>query len=401
MKILHINTNDTGGAFNAAYRLFSEQKREGLHVKFLCLNNYHNLPDVTYFSRKLTYPFLRKILWKFGIPYTKEHYQIKINSQIRGMVEKYSLVETDHVIQICPEYQEADIIHFHWINEFIDLSRFKANGKQIVWTFHDLNPVLGGTHYESDQKRILKKFHSQESKIKAAKRSFFSTVKPSIITPSCWLKNRVLNEDILPSSIKIQVIPYGIDLKLYHVLENTISIPLDQQKNSSKIKKNILIVAENLLNPRKGFSFINQLIDNFCDKVNFMIVGKNNYNNKSLENFGFVRDQEKLANIYKKSDILILPSLEDNLPNVMLEAFACGIPVISFSNGGMRDHVNTETGILINSFRYGELASAVENFINNRIQFDRNKIRKYAESNFDIRLQGKAYEDLYKQILNF
>ena len=58
-----------------------------------------------------------------------------------------------------------------------------------------------------------------------------------------------------------------------------------------------------------------------------------------VTSFGFVSDDEQLAAIYSAADLLILPSLEDNQPNVMMEAMAAGVPVVAFAVGGMKDMI--------------------------------------------------------------
>ena len=74
-------------------------------------------------------------------------------------------------------------------------------------------------------------------------------------------------------------------------------------------------------------------------------------NDKELEInarfFGKINDEEKLALLYSAADLFILPSKEDNLPNVMLESIACGTPVIGFDIGGLSDVIkNYKTGYL-------------------------------------------------------
>jgi glycosyltransferase involved in cell wall biosynthesis len=58
--------------------------------------------------------------------------------------------------------------------------------------------------------------------------------------------------------------------------------------------------------------------------------------------FGRIKSDEQLARLYAAADILLLPSLEDNLPNVMIEALCCGTPVLAFDAGGIPDAINDD-----------------------------------------------------------
>jgi len=63
-----------------------------------------------------------------------------------------------------------------------------------------------------------------------------------------------------------------------------------------------------------------------------------------VKNFHFIRSQETITEIFSASDLFVIPSLEDNLPNIIMESLACGTPVVSFNTGGipqMIDHLNT------------------------------------------------------------
>ena len=81
-------------------------------------------------------------------------------------------------------------------------------------------------------------------------------------------------------------------------------------------------------------------------KVVIICVGKADASIKELPipllDMGYVEDDSDMARIYNASDMFVLPSLEDNLPNTMIEAMACGTPVISFDVGGMPDVITSD-----------------------------------------------------------
>ena len=75
---------------------------------------------------------------------------------------------------------------------------------------------------------------------------------------------------------------------------------------------------------------------------------------------GYVVDDCKLAQAYSAADLVVLPSLEDNQPNILLEAMACGTPVVSFAIGGMVDVIKDGVnGRLVRPFDIAALAQAI------------------------------------------
>ena len=55
---------------------------------------------------------------------------------------------------------------------------------------------------------------------------------------------------------------------------------------------------------------------------------------------GYVADEKSIAAIYNSADVYVLPSLEDNLPNTIMEAMACGVPCVGFRVGGIPEMID-------------------------------------------------------------
>ena len=51
-------------------------------------------------------------------------------------------------------------------------------------------------------------------------------------------------------------------------------------------------------------------------------------------------DEETIVNIYNAADVFVTPSLEDNLPNTIMEALACGVPCVGFRVGGIPEMID-------------------------------------------------------------
>jgi hypothetical protein len=146
-------------------------------------------------------------------------------------------------------------------------------------------------------------------------------------------------------------------------------------------------VANSINEPRKGFDLLLDALNkiSFTD-VTLLVLGKaENIQTENLDVrlLGNISDDKKLMEYYSLADAFIIPSREDNLPNVMLESFACGTPVIGFPIGGIKEHViDYKTGLLAKDISSDALAECIKQFSLNHHRFNRDWIKNYA--NFSI-----------------
>jgi glycosyltransferase involved in cell wall biosynthesis len=103
---------------------------------------------------------------------------------------------------------------------------------------------------------------------------------------------------------------------------------------------------------------------------------------------------------YSASDVFVIPSLMDNLPNTVLESLMCGTPVIGFPVGGIPDMIQDgENGLLTQDISVSSLLETLIKFLNSSELFDRNKIRENAVKKYDQKLQAGSYIKLFDSIL--
>ena len=118
---------------------------------------------------------------------------------------------------------------------------------------------------------------------------------------------------------------------------------------------------------------------------------------------GKISSEEELAMVYSAADIFIAPSIEDNLPNTVVESMSCGTPVAAFNIGGMPDMIeNRKNGILVPPFDAALLASEILSVLEDGIVFENLSLesRKKVLENFDIKIIVDRYKQLYKSILS-
>jgi glycosyltransferase involved in cell wall biosynthesis len=120
-----------------------------------------------------------------------------------------------------------------------------------------------------------------------------------------------------------------------------------------------------------------------------------------LIHVGRIVEQERLARLYAAADVLVAPFIEDNLPNVVIEALSCGTPVVAFSAGGIPDAVEHQhNGVLV---PVGD-ADALADGIAWTLDPDRKSAldaaaRATALGRFDIVQCARAYRDLFAEII--
>jgi glycosyltransferase involved in cell wall biosynthesis len=106
--------------------------------------------------------------------------------------------------------------------------------------------------------------------------------------------------------------------------------------------------------------------------------------------------------IYNAVGVTVVPSLEENLSNVIMESLACGTPVVAFNIGGNSDLITHKVnGYLAIPSDVKDLAQGIDWVLNNKEELNLsqnciNKVRK----EFDYSIVAKKYTNLYKKILN-
>jgi glycosyltransferase involved in cell wall biosynthesis len=409
MKVLHITTSDKGGAGIAALQLHQALIQSGVVSAFL--------------SSNLTIDFDNKIVedtfFKYNKPSLLKKIRIKLENYFFSSERKQSIHYFDHSkeklkfemaslpfssfqLQNHPLVQEADIINLHWIVGILDYpSFFKDCQKPIVWTLHDMNPFQGLFHYKNEKLLNTKISADFDDKMRQIKATAMQQIKKGVlIAPSKWLLREATNCTFFSSFIK-ECIPNSIDLDVFRPQDK---IALRQEYSLGSDDFIILFVSDSMKNHRKGFDLLlGALLYLENLPLTVVTIGKNEMpivGKIKIIPLGAITNAAEMAKCYSLADVFVLPSREDNLPNVMLEAFACGTPVIGFSVGGIKEHVKlNNTGVLADEISSLSLAKAIQFFYETKGNYKIGVIRNYAADNFNPEKQASAYQKVYDKIL--
>ncbi|WP_439558314.1 glycosyltransferase [Dyadobacter sp.] len=407
MKILHITCFDNGGAGTAAIRLHKGLLNMGIDSKVLVLEKRTSTPEVYALKKTNKYLVLfQRILKNLGFPLTLEHYNDNRSRKFKGDFDYFSFAKTSFTdLADHPLVKECDVINLHWVANFLDYSSFfKKVNKPVIWTQHDMNAFQGGFHYKDDDirnKEILFKENDEQYQCKLNALNQFPSESLTVVSPSKWMMQEASESEILGKFPGV-LIPNGIDTLIFNN-KNGAESDLKTKLGLDPNKITVLFVSESVANPRKGFDLIANLMADWMltDICEFVAVGsiKSGQKLPGVKYLGSIHSEMLLSEIYSAADIFLLPSREDNLPNVMLESLACGTPVVAFSVGGMKDHIfNGFNGYLSGELSGAGLHNAFIKCVNDIASFDHEAISLDARRKFNLERQAKSYMTLYRRM---
>ena len=406
MKVLHITTSSRGGAGIAALRLHEALCESGVSSGYLSTNltiNFENKTIEDPFFKYKKPSFFQKIKAKlqnyfFATAFQKATQMLHTIKQDLHC-EIATLPFSHYKLHEHPLVQSADIINLHWVAGLVDYTTFFENcNKPIVWTFHDMNPLQGLFHYKNDEMVNAKIAAGLDSEIKLVKANAIQKIKKgAIITPSRWLLEEAQKSKVF-SHFKKSHIPNSIDFTIFRPQDRT---SLRQKHQIAKDDFVLLFVAEDVTNIRKGFYLLQEALANLKNiSITVLAIGKGTIpviEHIKIISLGEISSPAAMAACYAMADTFVLPSLEDNLPNVMLEAFACGIPLIGFAIGGIAEHTKVGlTGVLASKITSLSLAEAIAIFYKTKENYKTEVIVQYAKDYFNQNRQAKAYIEIYK-----
>ena len=353
MRVLIVNTSErTGGAAVAANRLMEALNNNGVKAKMLVRDKLTNSLTVSALpaSWRLRWHFLweRLVVWM--------HLHLK-----REHLFEIDIANCGTDITRLPEFQEADVIHLHWINQGMlslkNIRKILESGKPVVWTMHDIWPATAichltlGCHYFINRCANCKYLpggggsSDLSSRIWQKKQQILADGNIYYVACSRWLESEAKSSALLKGQ-KITSIPNPIDTHIYkkgnkQEARQRLGLPLD--------KKLILFASQRVTNVNKGMSYLvdacRQLGDLTKDLCEVVILG--GHAEEVLEQLpmkahplGYINDEQRVVDVYNAADVFVLPSLSENLPNTIMEAMACGVPCVAFKVGGIPEEID-------------------------------------------------------------
>ncbi|MCH5174828.1 MAG: glycosyltransferase family 4 protein [Prevotellaceae bacterium] len=355
MRVLIINTSERiGGAAIAANRLMDALKKNG--VKALMLVRDKQTDRLTVHSVSGG--------WRQPINFLWERLCIFIANRFsRRQLFLTDIANTGTDVTKLSEFQRADVVHLHWVNQgFLSLSvinKILHSGKKVVVTMHDQWYFTGVCHYSGECEKYMDLCHDcklmrgrllgdMAKKVFLQKQRIYKDSRITFVGCSRWMAG-MAERSRLATGQRVVSIPNAIDTKVFcptdkMLARQTLQLPTD--------KRLLLFGCQRITDERKGFHFlvealqrVKQMRPELAKDMEIVVVGGEAESVRSQVPFdimpiSYVSDTEKMVALYNAVDIYVTPSLQDNLPNTIMESMACGIPCIGFNVGGIAEMID-------------------------------------------------------------
>jgi glycosyltransferase involved in cell wall biosynthesis len=340
VKVVHVCTDKLGGAARAMLNLHFGQLEAGVSSSIITAEDLDDQSPWHVGDHRRYVTDL--LVWRNRTELSNTHFSLDcLGKDLSGH----------------PAVAEADVIHLHWVADFLtseSIHNLVRLGKPIVWTLHDMRPFTGGCHFSagcqnfsrdcSPCPQLITNYFGFTRRALEAGVSALSQSHVTFVAPSQWIADQ-FTLSVLGSRHQVTVIPYGVDTNLFQsgnkqAARKALKLP--------ETPKYILLASASFSEKRKGFEMARGVLD--CLKAT---VGEGELQKMNVRVLVCGKTQPELAGwhndflgevpvakmplVYRAADVMLFTPSEDNLPNVVLEAMACGLPVVTHAVGGLPD----------------------------------------------------------------
>ena len=412
MRVLIVNTSErTGGAAVAANRLMKALINHGVKAKMLVRDKETDSLTVVGLPKSLTLHW--HFLWERLVIFVRSRFSRKHLFEI-------DLANTGSDITRLPEFQEADVIHLHWINQGMlslnGIQKILQSGKPVVWTMHDIWPAtaichltLGCRSFTSACKscKLLPGGSRLAQSVWRKKQRLLEDGNIYFVACSHWLEQEARSSALIKGH-KITSIPNPIDTHIYYNRCNKQEVR--QQLGLPVDKKLILFVSQRVTNRNKGMDYLIEACRLLKDvpQLGVVILGghaEDVADQLPFETFplGYVNDEHRIVDVYNAVDVFVLPSLSENLPNTIMEAMACGVPCVGFRVGGIHEEIDHRQNGYVADYRSAEDLAQGIRWILTEADYEslsQHAVQKVAQT-YSQQSVALKYLDVYQQAMAF
>jgi glycosyltransferase involved in cell wall biosynthesis len=418
MRIVHLSSSDIrGGAARAAYRLHKALLRAGEESIMLVGSKFSNAESVC----KVPPISDNRSQWAHLVQTTCIERNRTELSNTYFSLGWPGLNVADH-----PVVASADILHLHWVSGLLShgsIARLQQLRKPLVWTLHDQRAFTGGCHYSAGCENftatcqqcpqlVADRWQLPTTNLND-QQCLYGREALTIVALCRWMAECVTRSRLL-RHCRVEIIPNSIETEVF--------VPVNKAEARARLGWPpggvcILLGADNGEEKRKGFAELLGALE-LCladeaftrglqeERIFIACFGRPNQamarSGIPFTSLGYVSSDSDLALIYGAASFFLLPSLEDNLPNTVLEAMSCGTAVAAFDCGGVPDMVSDPlTGRLAPAGDVQALSRIVLSFCSEPGPLDHmgRAAREIVEMRYTSQLQTQKMLALYDELL--
>ncbi|MDX9751328.1 MAG: glycosyltransferase family 4 protein [Flavobacteriales bacterium] len=410
MKVLLVNATDTaGGAARAAHRLMQALPLAGVEARML-VQARSGPPDPRVDGpHGLLHKAIARVKPRLDLVPARRYpngRHILFSSACLG---HGGFVRTINA-------SDADVVHLHWINGgMLSVEELARIRKPVVWSLHDMWALTGGCHYDegcdrwrthcgrcpvlgSDRERDL------SHRVFGRKMRHFAAMPHlTVVGLSSWMA-RCAQESPLLGGARVVHLPNPVDTAVF--------TPVDRRAARERFglppdRPVVLFGAMNATDdPRKGFAELSAALRTLPpDTLHLAVFGADRPAEPPdlghpASYLGTIHADADLCALYNAADVTVLPSLQENLSNTVMESLACGTPVVAFAIGGNADMVDDRVnGALARPFDPVSLAEAVRWAVEHpRPEDVRTAARRRTVERFAMAPVAARYAALYREV---
>lgn len=448
MRILQVSTYDRGGgAESIAWRLFEYYRRRGHDSALVVGEKVGHDPQVIPLSHASSHHTDRPSLARFSRWLASYEGHLRGVWRMRRWLEAYvahpgnwweacagrdhfNFPETWNLLELSSG--RPDILHCHnlhggWLARggYFDLRALPELCRNIptIMTLHDTWMLSGHCAYTLGCDRwktgcgrcpdlsiypAIARDGTAENWHR--KRAIYAASRLYVATPSRWLLRQVEQSILAPAIVQGRVIPNGVDLSHFRpgsqqAARAARNLPQDvaillfvAHKARSNVFKDYRTVERCAITTAAGYR---------RRRVLLLVLGEQGepvvFENGEVRFIDFQRDADTMAQYYQAADVYVHAAKSDTFPTAVLEALACGLPVVATAVDGISEQIEeNRSGFLVQAGDADAMASRVIHLLSNEpLQTSMGTAAaEIASRSFGIQRQAQTYLDWYEQILS-
>ncbi len=290
-------------------------------------------------------------------------------------------------LALLPDLRGYDAVNVHWTGGMMSpltLGNVIDLGIPTVFTLHDMGHFTGGCHYAAGCRAFeascepCHQVHPDELGLiplsLSRKRERYARPNVVAVSPSAWLAGLADASRVFAAPVR--VVQNGLDTEIFRPRDRA---AIRRDLGLRPEDRAILFGVYDRVERRKGFDDLAAALD-LCardpavaalaaeGRIRVLAFGRSPTGLADIGlpvvDLGWVGDDLRLSEVYGAADLCVLPSHEDNQPNVMVEAMACATPVVAYRTGGIPETIaDGRNGRLVEPFDRQALAEAITGLV--------------------------------------